>query len=385
MSDLVKDKEEAKSYLEMTDEEVLNLPPPSMEDFSSEAEEPANDEQADEGETPEEDAKEDAEDEAAEGAADAADEDEGKAEDVPDTKPENAEAKAEDDLTEKDDGPEDRSEVDYKSEYEKMFAPFKANGRDITVKTAEDAISLMQMGANYNKKMAALKPNLKLLKMLEKHELLDESKLSYLIDLDKKNPEAINKLVKDSGLDPMDFDAEKASEYKPKTYTVDEREMELDTVLGDLKDTPSYTRTLEVVGNKWDGASRQVIADAPQLLKVINGHITSGVYDIISAQVDQDRTFGRLDGLTDIEAYRKVGDSIQARGGFDHLGIQGKQTPKGAIVTPPKPKVDSVELRDKKRAASSTKPVAAKSGAKEFNPLAMSDEEFSKQGIDKFL
>jgi hypothetical protein len=387
MSDLVQEKDKEKSYLDMSDEEMLNLPPPSMEDFSDDAQEPAND---DSNESPAdeaaEDAAEDAEDEAAEGAANAADEDEQDDEDLSDTKPEGLEAKAEDDSTKPETAPEEGAEVDYKSEYEKVFAPFKANGRDITVKSAEDAISLMQMGANYNKKMAALKPNLKLLKMLEKNELLDEAKLSYLIDLDKKNPEAINKLVKDSGLDPMDFDAEKASDYKPKTYTVDEREMELDTVLGDLKDTPSYTRTLEVVGNKWDASSRQVIADAPQLLKVINGHITSGIYDIISAQVDQDRTFGRLDGLTDIEAYRKVGDAIQARGGFDHLGIQGKQAPpKGTIVTPPKPKVDSVELRDKKRAASSTKPVAAKSEAKEFNPLAMSDEEFSKQGIDKFL
>jgi hypothetical protein len=394
MSDSVKD--EAKSYLEMSDEDFLKLPTPSMEDFSAESVEPANDEDADE--TPEDsavgDTAEDAEDEAAEGAADAADEDEGNDGEAPeetsDAKPEvnktdvvNTEVQGD----QKDAPPEASVEVDYKTEYEKVFAPFKANGRDITVKTAEDAVSLMQMGANYNKKMAALKPNLKLLKMLEKHELLDEAKLSYLIDLDKKNPDAINKLVKDSGLDPMDFDAEKASEYKPKTYQVDERELELDTVLGDLKDSPSYTRTLEVVGNKWDAASRQVIADTPQLLKVINGHITSGVYDIINQQVEQDRTFGRLDSLTDIEAYRKVGDAIQARGGFDHLGLsQGKQTPpKGTIVTPPKPKADSVELRDKKRAASSTKPAAAKSEAKEFNPLAMSDEEFSKQGIDKFL
>lgn len=397
MSDSVKD--EAKSYLNMSDEDFLKLPPQTMEDFSAEADEPANDENLQEAPDTQavDDTAEDAEDEAAEGAADAADEDDGK-EENPDVAPDEAlgaqpEGKtgvgtdaAPDEAVQKEATPELSAEVDYKTEYEKVFAPFKANGRDITVKSAEDAVSLMQMGANYNKKMAALKPNLKLLKMLEKHELLDEAKLSYLIDLDKKNPEAINKLVKDSGLDPMDFDAEKASEYKPKTYTVDERELELDTVLGDLKDSPSYTRTLEVVGNKWDGASRQVIADTPQLLKVINGHITSGVYDIISQQVEQDRTFGRLDGLTDIEAYRKVGDAIQARGGFDHLGIsQGKQTPKGTIVTPPKPKVDSVELRDKKRAASSTKPVAAKSDAKEFNPLSMSDEEFSKQGIDKFL
>jgi hypothetical protein len=390
MSDSVKD--EAKSYLSMSDEDFLKLPIQTMEDFSAVADEPANDDQGQEAPDTEavDDTAEDAEDEAAEGAADAADEDEGATseplEGTPDAKPEVIKEVVADEDTQVEATPELSAEVDYKTEYEKVFAPFKANGRDITVKSAEDAVSLMQMGANYNKKMAALKPNFKLLKMLEKHELLDEAKLSYLIDLDKKNPEAINKLLKDSGIDPMDLDAEKASEYKPKTYTVDERELELDTVLGDLKDSPSYTRTLEVVGNKWDGASRQVIADTPQLLKVINGHITSGVYDIINQQVEQDRTFGRLDGLTDIEAYRKVGDSIQARGGFDHLGMnQGKQTPKGTIVTPPKPKVDSVELRDKKRAASSTKPVAAKSEAKEFNPLAMSDEEFSKQGIDKFL
>ena len=396
MSDSVKD--DTNSYLNMSDEDFLKLPPQSIKDFSSEAAEPANDETVAEiPDTPvADDTVEDAEDEAAEGAADAADEDTGDddkqgkdVEDTPEAKPEVATVQdaGVDEVVKTDATPEASVEVDYKTEYEKVFAPFKANGRDITVKSAEDAVSLMQMGANYNKKMAALKPNLKLLKMLEKHELLDETKLSYLIDLDKKNPAAINKLVKDSGLDPMDFDAEKASGYRPKTYTVDERELELDTVLGDLKDTPTYTRTLEVVGNKWDAASRQMVADTPQLLKVINGHIASGVYDIINQQVEQDRTFGRLDSLTDIEAYRKVGDAIQARGGFDHLGLnQGKRTPPpGTIVTPPKPKIDSVELRDKKRAASSTKPVAAKTEAKEFNPLAMSDEEFSKQGIGKFL
>lgn len=390
MSDAATSNADAKSYLEMSDEEIGNLPPPSVENFSSEVVEPANDENSDPLNNDEATViEEDPENKSAE-TLDVADDD--KADDAvtPQATPpvaDSVSATEKDPVTETLDAtkPEAQNQIDYKAEYEKVFAPFKANGRDITIKSAEDAISLMQMGANYNKKMAALKPNLKLLKLLEKNELLDEAKLSYLIDLDKKNPEAINKLVKDSGLDPMDFDAEKASGYKPKTYTVDEREMELDTILGDIKDTPSYTRTLEVVGNKWDGASRQVIADTPQLLKVIHGHIANGVYDIIAAQVEQDRTFGRLDGLTDIEAYRKVGDAIQARGGFDHLGIQGNQPSKGTIVTPPKPKVDDVELRDKKRAASSTKPAPAKAAVKEFNPLAMSDEEFSKQGIDKFL
>jgi hypothetical protein len=277
--------------------------------------------------------------------------------------------------------------VDYKAEYEKVFAPFKANGREITIKNADDAITLMQMGANYNKKMAALKPNLQLLKLLEKNNLLDESKLSYLIDLEKKNPEAINKLIKDSGIDPMDLDAEKASGYKPNTYTVDEKELELDMVLEEIQDTDTYTRTLEVVGNKWDGASKRAVAEAPQLLKVINGHMMNGVYDIISTEVDRERTFGRLNGLSDIEAYKKVGDAIQARNGFDHLfQNSGNQTPPPPKVITPKPKAeDDGKLRDKKRAASSTKPVAANSVAKDFNPLALSDEDFSKMGIAKFL
>ena len=275
--------------------------------------------------------------------------------------------------------------VDYKAMYERITTPFKANGKDIAVKNVDDAISLMQMGANYNKKMAALKPNLKLMKLLENNGLLNEERIGFLIDLEKKNPNAINKLIKDSGLDPMDLDAEKASEYKPNTYTVDDREMELDTVLDEIQGTPSYNRTLEIVSTKWDGSSKQVIASSPQLLKVINAHVQNGIYDTIIKEVDSERVYGRLDGLSDIEAYRKVGDAIQARGGFASMGNQEQQTP-GPVVVVPKPKLaDDDKLRDKKRAASSTKPVSSNQINKDFNPLSLSDEEFSKVIKDKYL
>jgi hypothetical protein len=271
------------------------------------------------------------------------------------------------------------SAVDYKAEYEKLLTPFKANGREIAVSNIDDAIALMQMGANYNKKMAALKPNLKLMKLLENNGLLNEERLSFLIDLEKKNPEAISKLVKDSGLDPLDLDAEKASGYKPNTYTVDDKEMELDTVLDELQGTPSYNRTLDIVSNKWDGPSKQVIANSPQILKVINDHVQSGIYDTIIKEVEKERVFGRLTGLSDIEAYRQVGDSIQARGGFASVGNQEQQNPTKPVVVVPKPKsVDDDKLKDKKRAASSNKPAASVGLTSGFNPLAMSDEEFSK-------
>jgi hypothetical protein len=191
-------------------------------------------------------------------------------------------------------------QIDYKAEYERLTQPFKANGKEIKVNSVEDAVELMQMGANYSKKMAALKPHLKLIKMLDKHGLMDESKLSYLIDLNGKNPEAIAKLVKDSGLDPMEMDENKAEDYKPTSYKVDDREIELDNVLESIKDSSTYQRTISVVSNDWDKASKEVIANTPQILSVLNAHMESGIYDIIQAELENERTFGRLQGLSDI-------------------------------------------------------------------------------------
>ena len=276
--------------------------------------------------------------------------------------------------------------LDYEAEYKRLLAPFKANGREIQVKSVDDAVALMQMGANYNKRMAALKPNLKMLKLLENNGLMSDEKISYLIDLEKKNPAAINKLVKDSGLDPMDLDAEKAGEYKPKIHSVDDREIDLDTVLDEIQETPTYTQTLEIVSKKWDGASKQTIASTPQLLKVINDHVANGIYDLINQEVERERMFGRLNGLSDIEAYRRVGDAINARGGFNHLvSNQGKPNQE-TVVVQPKPKAPADDkLNEKRRAASSTKPAnVSTTAASDFNPLALSDEEFSKLAEIRF-
>jgi hypothetical protein len=239
----------------------------------------------------------------------------------------------------------------------------------------------MQMGANYNKKMAALKPNLKLLKLLENNKLLDEAKLSYLIDLDKKDPAAITKLIKDSGIDPLDVDVDKDSEYKPKTYTVDDRELELDEVLGELQDTATYSQTLDIVGNKWDGPSKQVVADNPQVLRIVNDHVARGIYPIISKEIERERMLGRLKGMSDLQAYQLVGDAIQARGGFNHL-IPNAPPVK---VAPPVKKLVNQDLVSKKRAASSTQKAAPSSAPADFNPLGMSDEEFEKLVVPKFL
>lgn len=396
-------------YLNMSDEELLNAAPPVTPvaaeepeeeikdpDYQPEQNDPADDADPNASKTEEDEDKEDPDqDQQAEDAADEAGDsqaeekaDEGEAKD----NSEKAGDKPADSANSQkvDDKPaSEETTIDFKSEYERLLAPFKANGRDIKVNNVDEAITLMQMGANYNKKMAALKPNLKLMKLLENNGLLSEEKIGFLIDLEKKNPAAINKLVKDSGIDPMDLDAEKASAYKQTAYTVDDREIELDTVLDELQGSPAYNRTLEIVSTKWDAASKQVIAGTPQLLKVINDHVSSGIYDMISKEVENERMFGRLNGLSDIEAYRKIGDTLHAKGAFNQL-LQGssqnqQQQQSQQVVVPPKPKADDDKLKEKRRAASSTKPAAPTTTPKDFDPLALSDEEFSKLVNKQFL
>jgi|TARA_B110000483_G_scaffold108159_2_gene131857 hypothetical protein len=284
--------------------------------------------------------------------------------------------------------PEEQEENKFKDFYRQVTAGFKASGKQMSVHKPEDIVQLMQMGADYNRKMSAMKPNMQLLKMLEKNELLSADKLSYLIDLAQGSPEAIQRLLKDKSIDPLDLDASKGSDYRASDHTVDAREVELDMVVERLQGSETYPKTIRVVTKEWDDASRQVVANEPQLLEYIDGHMASGIYDLISNEIEKERTFGRLNGMSDIDAYRAVGDQINARGGFDHLNPRQDQVAekpavqKGQVAK----KVSEKQRKDKRRAASPTKPTApVKSDNRDFNPLSMSDEKFLEQINEKFL
>ena len=367
---------EENSLLEMSDEEIMNLDPTTLAAAPQEEDQ----EEEEEEEEPAGESEPEGDDEPAGEEVTPEGEDEPAKEEGVDKDSSASEDKAKEEAE-----PAPKEETDYKAEYEKILAPFSANGKQMQVESAEEAITLMQMGANYNKKMAALKPNLKLLKLLENNGLLSEEKLSFLIDLDKKNPDAITKLVKDSGLDPLEMDVSK-SDYKPNTYTVHDREVELDSVLSDIQDTPTYSKTISIVGNKWDGESKKIIVENPQLIKVINDHMASGVFDLISNEVDRQRALNRLNGVSDIEAYRLVGDEMHNRGALRPASQPAQKVP-GTVrePVPTKPAAQHQDTRSKKLAASTPKAAAPVKNDPDFNPLAMSDEDFAKIGNPRLM
>ena len=84
---------------------------------------------------------------------------------------------------------------------------------------------------------------------------------------------------------------------------------------------------------------------------------------------------GRLTGLSDLEAYKQVGDALQAQGA-------SQATPKAneKFVASSKKALVDTTLTSRKKAASPTKSVTSSGKVKqEYNPLAMSDAEFEKQ------
>lgn len=211
-------------------------------------------------------------------------------------------------------------EVDYKAGYEQIMAPFKANGKTMQVKSVEEAIQLMQMGANYTRKMQELQPHRKTLLMLENNGLLDEGKLSFLIDLDKKNPEAIKKLLQDANINPLDVDMDKESTYQEGNHKVSDEEAQFRLVLDELNSNPVGRETLQTINSTWDQASKEVLWKQPEVMNTIQQQRENGVYARITAEIDRRRTLGVIQvGVPFLEAYRVVGDELHKAGAFNDL------------------------------------------------------------------
>ena len=268
------------------------------------------------------------------------------------------------------------TEFDYESAYKKVSEPFKANGVDMQVKDPEDMVKLMQMGANYQKKMAQLKPNLKIIKMLDNNQLLDEVKLHNLIDLSKKDPKAITKLIQESSIDPLDIDKDVPTDYHPTNYSVSDKEYHLDQVLDDIKGTDTFDKTINVLTKEWDTKSKAAISDNPEIIGVINAHMGNGVFDKINAVLQQEKTLGKLTGVSDVDAYRQIAEYMQRNGVLFEQGDTTVETPKVSSKTDKKAEADRNKQR---KAVAPVKQTTTKKAPADENFLGLSDDEFMKK------
>lgn len=276
-------------------------------------------------------------------------------------------------------------EVDYKAAYEQLMQPLKANGKEISLRDPKELIQLAQQGANYTRKMQELAPHRKTLMMLENNSI-DQAQLSFLIDLNRKDPAAIQKFLRESGVNPLDIDTEAEPTYKGGNHTVSDEEANFREALETVKSSEPGQYVLQSINSSWDQASKELLFTQPSIMETMAQQHEAGFYDRIVGEMDRQRILGQLPaGQTWLQSYKTVGEQMVATGAFADLVAkeqQQQQTPPQQVVAPvatrvlaPKPQV-AANAQAAAAAPSRAAPTAAKTL---INPLQMSDDDFLKQ------
>ena len=273
--------------------------------------------------------------------------------------------KLKDQNTDKEPTKVDNQEVDYKSIYEQVFKPFKANGKEITPKSVEDIISLMQMGANYTKKMQLMAPMKKVVQSLDNAKI-DEQELNFLIDVSKGDKEAIKQLLIKHKIDPLEIDLDGDNTYSPRNNIASDEDVEFNDTLMDIHD--SLPRIQEILNNTWDDNSKKAILKDPRLMRALHEEVQMGRFDEVQKRLEAEKTFGRYKGVSDVDAYIDLISKME----------QERMKTKTQPETPTKTE-STKKIPDKSKAAP-TKGKTSKSSssltAKDL--LSMSDDEFNK-------
>ena len=262
--------------------------------------------------------------------------------------------------------------IDYKAVYDSIFKPFKANGKTIAPRNAEDVISLMQMGANYTKKMQLMAPMKRAVESLNKAGI-NEEELNFLIDIHNGDKEAIKNLLKKNEIDPIDLDMED-TKYIPKNNIASDADVEFSETLMDIES--SLPKIQEILNKTWDSKSKQLVLKDPQLMRALHQEIEMGRFDEVQQRLEIEKTFGRYKGVSDIEAYidlvtKMVNEKARTPvAETKHVERQPETTTKSI---PDKTKAAPVRSKPKNQGSSLTVKDLFSMSEEEFNKLSIND------------
>lgn len=259
------------------------------------------------------------------------------------------------------------ADFDYKTTFNELIKPLKVSGREVQVKSIDDARNLMSMGMDYSNKMRDIKPLRALRETLKQAGIVSddgtirEDDLALLIDINNGNKDALVKLMKDKNIDPLDLDSTEENVYVPQAQIVSEGAVELQEVEQTLNARGTLPTVLEKL-NILDPQSKQYFATKPDDLLKLEEDISSGVFDQIMGQVQYEKSLGRLEGMSDMDAYITI---VRA-----NAQMNGTQ--------PPVEEKAQTPSKERRKAAGINKRPPATKNKKTYDFLNMSDEEFEK-------
>jgi len=359
--------------LGMDDAEFEKLNP---NNFDQSIEENNESEESSEDESEEESTDNDEEEESlgddeedTEGGSDDTDEDEDSAAD------EDNQSQSDEPQEESEDQPDDLTPEMYEQIAKHAIAPLKASGKTVKVRDVEHLRALAQMGIDYNKKLHELKPHRQTLKTLEREGILgDPEEINLLLEARRGNPDAIKKLIASAEIDPLDLadpDAiNNARDYSPDNHLVDEREINIEEAINEIKNSEHYQRTIDTIANDFDEKSRIEISDNPHYIKALNSDMETGVFDQVMEIVQYQKDIGAVpSNVSDIQLYIQTVQQLAAE---EQRRLQEQQSTESQAAKS-KSKKQSVK---KKVAMGGSRKSKKKNTQSKYNPLEMSDEDF---------
>lgn len=203
--------------------------------------------------------------------------------------------------------------------YKIITAPFKADGKEISVRSAEDAVRLMQQGANYSRRMQELKPLKQMNRILQDNGINNVNVINNLIDLHKGNKEAITDLLKKYKIDPIDLDLENNNQYKANNYAGNSQDNAFRDVLEETVAIPEGQALVSEINKDWDLESKKRLRENPAVVSNLLQLKQAGIYDKVAEELAYQRSIGHLTNIPYLQAFDQVGEAMKNAGVFNNL------------------------------------------------------------------
>ena len=283
----------------------------------------------------------------------------------------------------------DLTDEDYKKAYKDLLKPLWARGHNFTPRNIDEVKTLMSQGVDYLYKTQQLAQHRKQIELLQR-EGISHDDLTFLIDLKKRDPEAIKKFFADGNINPYDIDVSESPNYQPKTQMIDDATLNLRDSVNNLMSMPDGRACYDELVHTLDKQSQDYFLKEPELLQTFyqHQHINVGnnksLYTIIKDEIDHEKALGRLpQNMPFLDAYRTVGDNLLRQSG------QANNQPSNRVnnsFNTAAPEVHQrlgsthrTSINDRVRSAGVSPKTKSPRSTQTINPFDMPDDEFLKQ------
>lgn len=238
-----------------------------------------------------------------------------------------------------------------------LTAPLKAAGHEFTLDDPNQIRELVSKGLDYTRKMQQISHLRGIGEILREHDMLDPVKLAYAVDLANHKPEAIARLIKESGVDTFELGDDVADSYQATPANIEgkAKEVSVREIVEQYKDDENFNAVFNEA-RQWDDASQVTLVNNPEVLHLLAAHANNGVYKQVMAKVIQERA---ITGTTEpiLQHYNRVGQAMfAAENDGGHAQAPQKQAPaKSERVVIKRKSVDEATRRKALAPTASTK------------------------------